>query len=225
MSPLFYKVMRVLGRRVFFHASAPRILHAERASRPGAFLVAANHLSPYDAPLLMVTTPRIIRWVSIAEIFRNPLCRWFLLGIGAEPLRRGQGDTRTVRALVRHLRDGEVVGIFPEGGMRSGPQSVLSGGAIHEGVSRLAHLARVPVLPCVVLGGERFQRWTCWLPGARTRWAVAFGEPIFPREGESRHAGWRRMTGEITAALSALRDEIADSLPAVAASGPKGLER
>lgn len=210
MSERFYKVVRLIGSRIFWHASTPRILHSERAARTGAYLLAANHLSPYDAPLLIATTPRVIHWLSIVEIFRNPFVSWFLRGVGAEPLVRSKVDTRTVRVIVRHLRNGEVVGIFPEGGMRSGTSSVLNAGAIHEGVCKLAHLARVPVVPCVVLGGSKFSRWTCWLPGARTRWAVAYGEPIFPRETDDREETCNAMAAEITNAMRALQIEVAD---------------
>jgi len=210
MSEPFYRAVRWFGGRIFRHASDPLILHAERADRSGAYLLAANHASPYDAPLLCVATPRIIYWLSIAEIFRHPLVGWFLRGVGAEPLERSKVDTRTVRVIVRHLRAGRVVGIFPEGGVRSASDSVLSGGAMHDGVCKLARLARVPVLPCVVLGGEKFARWPRWLPGARTRWAVAYGEPIFPREEPDRDAGRSAMTGEITRSLRALHAEVAD---------------
>jgi 1-acyl-sn-glycerol-3-phosphate acyltransferase len=210
MSERFYKVVRLIGSRIFWHASVPRILHPERAAREGAYLLAANHLSPYDAPLLIATTPRVIHWLSIVEIFRNPFVGWFLRGVGAEPLARGKGDTRTVRAIVRHLRNGEVVGIFPEGAMREGTTSVLDGGAIQEGVCKLAQIARVPVVPCVVLGGSKFSRWTCWLPGARTRWAVAYGEPIFPCEAADRAERCAAMAAELTNSLRALQAEVAD---------------
>jgi 1-acyl-sn-glycerol-3-phosphate acyltransferase len=209
MSERFYKAVRLIGGRIFRHASESRILHVERTTRPGAYLLAANHISPYDAPLLIATTPRVIHWLSIVEIFRHPFVGWFLRGVGAEPLDRGKVDTRTVRAIVRHLRAGQVVGIFPEGAVRSGAKSVLAEGSIHDGVCKLAQLARVPVLPCVVLGGEKFARWTCWLPGARTRWAVAFGEPIFPGENPDREASRSAMAEEITHALRALQTEIA----------------
>jgi 1-acyl-sn-glycerol-3-phosphate acyltransferase len=204
MSEVFYKLVRLTGSAVFRLASAPRILHAERARRPGAYILAANHRSPYDAALLIASTPRVIYWLSIVEIFRHPLARWFLRGIGAEPLDRSRVDTRTVRSVVRNLRAGRVVGIFPEGRMRAGADSVLSGGAIDDGVCKLAQLARVPVLPCVVLGGEKFAHRKSWRPLGRTRWAVAFGEPIFPREGSA-----TAMADEITLALRALHAEVA----------------
>lgn len=208
MSERFYKAVRFIGRRIFFHASDWRVLHAERAARPGAYLLAANHISPYDAALIVATTPRVIYWLSIAEIFRNPFAGWFLRNFGAEPLDRGKVDTRTVRAIVRRLRAGFVVGLFPEGRVVRVEDSVLEGGTIHDGVCKLAQFAGVPVLPCVVVGSEKFARWTAWLPGAGTRWAVAFGEPIPPRSEPDRVTGSTEMMKEIARSMRALHTEL-----------------
>lgn len=210
MSEVFYKTVRAVGRRIFFHASSPRILHAERAVREGGYILAANHCSPYDAPLIIASTPRVIYWLSIVEIFRNPLVGCFLRCVGAEPLDRSKTDTRTVRKIVRHLRAGRVVGIFPEGGLRQAEESVLRGGSLHDGVGKLAQLAHVPVLPCVVVGSEKFADWRRWLPGAGTRWAVIFGEPIFPREDADAASARLAMLEEIKTALRALHTEVAD---------------
>lgn len=201
MRAWFYKTVWLLGYPGLRLASAPRILHRERARRPGAYLLAANHQSPFDVVLLMAATPRVIWWVSIVELFQRPLARWFLSALGAMPLDRSRRDPRTVRRIVAHLRAGRVVGIFPEGRLRQSGDSVLRGGSIDEGVCRLAQLARVPVLPCVALGGGQFWRWRRWVPFARTRWAVAFGEPIFPQ------ADTAAMAGEITRALRGLAAE------------------
>ena len=210
MSELFYKSIRLLGSAVFRVASRPLILHPERAARPGAFLLAANHASPFDAALLIASTPRVIYWLSIVELFRHPFTRWFLSSMLAAPLDRSRVDTKTVRTIARHLRAGRVVGFFPEGGVRSGSESVLAGGELKEGVARIAELARVPVLPCVVLGGEKFSTWTNWLPLFRTRWAVAFGEPIELPRGDDRETARRDFLHALEQALRKLRDEIHD---------------
>ena len=209
MSDIFHRTVRLIGRMVFRLASAPKILHAERARRSGAYLLAANHAAAYDAPLIITANPRVMYWLSVVEIFRHPFSRWFLSAFGALPLNRAKVDTATVRKVARLLSAGQVVGIFPEGGVRHGEDSVLRSGGIDSGVCKLAQLASVPVLPCVVLGGEKFQRWTSWLPGARTRWAVAFGEPIFPRAEPDRITAQAAMEEEITLALRALGTEVA----------------
>jgi len=172
MSEFFYRTVRTFGSAIFRLASEPQMLHAERVPRTGPYLLAANHTCAYDAPLLIAANPRMIHWLSIVELFRHPLSRWFLTAFGALPLDRSKTDTVTVRRLTRLLKEGKVVGIFPEGGVRHDESSVLEAGAIDAGVCKLAQLAGVPVLPCVVLGAEKFCCWKSWLPGARTRWAV-----------------------------------------------------
>jgi len=207
MSELFYRTVRTIGMAVFRFASSPRVLHVERAPRTGGYLLAANHTCAYDAPLLIAANPRMIHWLSIVELFRNPLSRWFMNSFGALPLDRSKTDTVTVRRLARLLAGGNVVGIFPEGGVRHDEASVLEAGAIDDGICKLAQLAGVPVLPCVVLGSEKFRRWTSWLPGARTRWVVAFGELIPARAEPDRATARRAMAAEITQALRTVRAE------------------
>lgn len=209
MSELFYRTVRTIGSAIFRLASAPRVLHAERAPRIGGYLLAANHTCAYDAPLLIAANPRMIHWLSIVELFRNPLSRWFLTSFGALPLDRSKTDTVTVRRLARLLAAGNVVGIFPEGGVRQEAASVLEAGAIDDGICKLAQMAGVPVLPCVVLGAEKFGHWKSWLPGARTRWAVAFGDPIPPRAEPDRATARLAMAKEITQALRTLSAEVA----------------
>jgi 1-acyl-sn-glycerol-3-phosphate acyltransferase len=209
MSELFYRTVRAIGRAVFSVASAPQVLHAERAARSGAYLLAANHTCAYDAPLLVAVHPRVIRWLSIVELYRNPFSRWFLTAFGVLPLDRSKVDTATARKMTRLLQTGQIVGIFPEGRVRHDEDSVLHTGAIESGVCKLAQLAGVPVLPCVVVGAEKFCRWKSWLPGARTRWAVAFGELIQPRASPDRATARAAMAQEITLALRALHAEVA----------------
>ena len=204
----FYRAVWLLGYPHLRLASRPRVLHRERARRPGGYLLAANHASPFDAPLLMAACPRMIWWLPIVEFFQRRWSRWFLSALGAMPLDRHRPDPRTVRQVVGHLRAGRVVGIFPEGRLRPGLDSVLRGGSLDAGVCRLAALAGVPVLPCVVLGGERFWRWRAWVPFARTRWTVAYGEPlVFPAGPGDARARAAAMAAELARRLRALAEE------------------
>jgi 1-acyl-sn-glycerol-3-phosphate acyltransferase len=191
MNRSFYRAVRAIGTPVFQVASRPTVLHRERAEMPGGWLLAANHESPFDPALLIATTPRVIHWLSIVEIFQHPLSRWFLTAMGALPLDRSRPDSTTVHRAVRLLRDGEVVGIFPEGGLQRG--------ALKEGAARLAQIAGVPVVPCAIAGSARFSRWQSWLPLRRTRWAVAYGEPIAPAEN---------LGADLSRALAALQEEV-----------------
>ena len=208
MSELFYHAVRVVGTPVFSVASRPLLLHRERAARPGGYLLAANHESAFDAALLIATTPRVIYWLSIVELFQHPLSRWFLSAMGASPLDRSRADTTTVRTITGHLRAGRVVGIFPEGRLRTGAESVLESGALNDGVTRLAQIARVPVVPCVIVGGRKFSRWQNWLPLRRTRWAVAYGEPLHLRAELGREGARAALRDELQRALVSLHEEV-----------------
>jgi 1-acyl-sn-glycerol-3-phosphate acyltransferase len=126
----------------------------------------------------MASTRQLLDFVSITEIFRNPLSRWFLTGMNAFPLDRARVDAAATRRILDRLEHGRKVVMFPEGQIRKPENSLLSGGTFKPTVPRLAHLARVPVVPCVILGTGAYARSTAWLPRARTRYAVNFGQPM-----------------------------------------------
>src|SRR5437870_5041887 len=121
MSDWFYRIVVLIGRFPFWVSSRPIVLHAERARREGAFILAANHTSPYDIPALMRHAPRRLDFVSITEVFRNPFIAWFYSHMNAFPHERSRGDPKTVRIILDRLSRGRVVAMFPEGRIR--PQS------------------------------------------------------------------------------------------------------
>ena len=174
----FYAFICFIGRPVFKLVSRPVVLYPERGAREGGFLLASNHLSPYDVSCLMNTTRRAIDWVSIVELFRIKPVGWFFGGLNAMPLDRSRVDGGTVRQIVERLKAGRVVGIFPEGGLRTPETSVLNGGRMRSGIGRMAQVASVPIVPVVILGAENFRGVLPWLPLRRTRYGVAYGEPI-----------------------------------------------
>lgn len=179
MNRPFYNALCFFGRGPLWLCSRPRFRGKHFLKNAGGCLLAANHRSPYDCMLMMGSTWRIIRWVSAVEVSLGPWRRFFHW-IGVIPLDRSKRDTKAVRQMVSLMREGEVVGLFPEGELRTGPDAVTSGGPLNENLCRLAQLANVPVVPCAVAGGEKFSRWTAWLPLKTTKWAVHFGEPLPP---------------------------------------------
>ena len=208
MSGRFYRFVCFLGRPVFWICSRPVILHRERSALEGGYLLASNHFSPYDVACLMYTTRRQIDWVSIVEFFEKPLVAWFFKSLNAMPLDRGKVDSATVRSIISRLSAGRVVGIFPEAGIRRPDNSVLRGGRFKSGIGRMALVASVPIVPCVILDTKKFSRPTAWLPLRRTRYAVAYGEPIHPPENLEGRAARRWMEEQWQAAVVALDDEL-----------------
>lgn len=182
MGDRYYKVVRGIGRWAFVVSASPVVLHAERARRTGAYILAPNHMSPYDIPCLIKETPRVLDFVSIVEVFKKPLVAWFFRNMGAMPLDRGRVDTVTTRQVLERLKAGRVVTMFPEGRVRDDQTSVLSGGPVRPGAFKIARAANVPIIPCVILGTRAYHRASAWLPLRRTVFGINYGYPLVPDE-------------------------------------------
>jgi 1-acyl-sn-glycerol-3-phosphate acyltransferase len=178
MGDLFYSTIIALGRVPVWVSSRPVVLNREHLPRSGAFILAANHFGAYDIPLLMRHVPRRLDFVSIVEIFRKPLAGWFLSRMNAFPLDRHRADPATVRIILDRLERGRVVAMFPEGRVRAPGESVVHGGTLRPGLTRIARLANAPIVPAVVLNSSAYAKISAWMPLRRTRYGVAFGEPI-----------------------------------------------
>jgi len=180
MSDFFYQLVRTIGYGPWRASARPVVLDRERTRRTGAYILAANHCCPYDIPALVAHCGRPVDFVSIVEVFEHPVLAWFYGSLNAFPLDRSRPDPVTQRTILRRLRAGRVIALFPEGGFRSGEESVLSGGEIRPGLGRLSLIARAPVIPCAIIGTEQYHRWTAWLPLLRTRYGIAFGAAMPP---------------------------------------------
>lgn len=174
----FYNFLWYAGYHAFWASSSPVVINADVTRRRGAYLLASNHTSPYDIPLLMRHTARNLDFVSIVEVFRRPIVGWFYGSMNAFPLDRSKPDSPTVRIIIDRLARGRVVTMFPEGGFRRGEQAVTHGGQIRPGIGRIAQLADVPILPVVVVDSGLYAQPIHWLPIRRTRYGIAYGEPL-----------------------------------------------
>ena len=171
----FYRAIRIMAGGIFHSWLPVTVRGRENLPATGGVIVAANHLSLLDVPLLGYAIPRESRFPAKPELFKNPLLARFLLSLGGFPLARGEGDRRALSFSEQVLRDGVVLGIFPEG-TRSRNGSLRP---FHRGVALLAMSAGVPIVPAAITGSDRslppgsaFPR-----PGPMT---VSFGPPEWP---------------------------------------------
>src|SRR5947199_6544726 len=170
-----------LSMKVLFgYSSRIYVVGCEYTNRAGGFLLASNHISHFDPPIISSVVRRKIDWMAMAEFFPIPGLGHFLRAVDALPAARERADRKTIRSAIERLKNGRVVGVFPEGGIRDGAQSLLEGAPLRAGASALAHIAQVPILPCVILGSDRLYAKRSWLPIRRTPVWIAFGRPITP---------------------------------------------
>lgn len=211
MGDRFYDILCTLGRPAFWVSSSPVIVGTEHTDRPGGYLLAANHQSPYDIPVLFRHCRRRIDFVSIVEVFKHKPVAMLYGAMNAFPLDRSRPDVATVKTLIDRLRAGRVVGMFPEGGFRRGDASVLNGGSIRPGIGRVAMLAGVPVLPAVILGADAYSRVWSWAPLRAVRYGVMFSEPLAPPTDE---AGAARLEADLVVRMREMGTELGSMLAA-----------
>ncbi len=210
------KLMRLL----FAYAGRVHILHGARANSPGAFLLASNHISHFDPFVISGVVRRKIDWMAMEEFFPNPILGFLLRAVDAFPAARDRADSKTIRTALNRLHDRRIVGIFPEGGIRDGARSLLEGAPLRAGAAALAHMAEVPVLPCVIIGTDRLYAARNWLPFRRVPIWIAFGQRISPRPDLSKQNARKQMDAELAAAFQNLYSDVrqrfglmADDLP------------
>ena len=142
----------------------------------GPWILACNHLSHFDPPLIAGAFPRPIDFLAMRELFQPA---WFgalmrkchVISVG-----RDEVDTAAFKTVLKRLQSGRIVGVFPEGGLRAGATSVLEGARIKEGISLLAAQSGCSVRPAVIVGSDQLYVARNWL--RRPRVVVAVGEPI-----------------------------------------------
>jgi 1-acyl-sn-glycerol-3-phosphate acyltransferase len=209
MSDFSYRLIRAIGYPIFWITARPVVLNVQRADRPGAYILAANHLSPYDIPGLMAVTPRNLDFLSIVEMLKNPVVARLFRMMNCTFVDRTKTDASAAQGLSSRLRRGRVVAMFPEAGIRTIETSVVNGGPFKPGCIRLAQLTGVPVIPCVILGTTAYDKFASWYPLRAVRFGVSYGNAIevAPKEDPS------IATEKLRLAYLQLYNELKQALP------------
>jgi len=220
MNRAVYYAGKFLVRFLFSCVARIHLIGRENAGCANAFLLASNHISHFDPFLISLAVRRKIDWMTMAEFFRPSALGFFLRSIDAFPAERDRADLKTIRTAINRLKSGRVVGLFPEGGIRDGANSLLEGAPLRPGAATLAQIADVPVVPCVILGTDRFYSRKQWLPFRRTPVWIAFGKPISASPELQKSQARERMESALGAAFKNLYRDLrerfcltADDLP------------
>lgn len=154
----------------------PKVRGLENIPKEGPAILAANHQSFLDDLLLPLVVPgRKVVFLAKADYFDKWYLRWFFKGANVIPVRRESRSAAeaALQTGVRALRDGNLIGIFPEG-TRS-PDGRLYRGKT--GVARMALEAQVPVIPVAIRGTFEALPYDRKVP--RTgRVQIQFGKPL-----------------------------------------------
>lgn len=156
---------------IFFHIKFKIKLHNEEniPDLKGGFIVACNHLTYSDPPLIASVIRGKFSFMAKAELFRNKLVAWIITRCGAFPVVRGAKDSSAIDRAISDLNKGRIFVIFPEG-TRSKDGTL---GRAKSGVAVIAGMAKAPVLPMCIMYG---------LGGKKRNADVAFGKLISAEE-------------------------------------------
>lgn len=196
MNTAFYDLAKVTVRTIAHVLWRARVFGAENVPAEGPLIVACNHLSYLDPPLMGCLCPRRISYMAKKELFEVPVLGAVIRGLGAYAVDRKGSATSAIRRSLQVLEAGGAVGIFPEGTRNRGgdvqPQT---------GVALLASLAKAPVVPAFIHGSDRALHLN--------RIEVSFGPPISPLAGrKATREDLAKFTGEVMKTIELLAGSI-----------------
>ena len=171
-----------------------RVYASERVPPSGGLVVACNHFSWIDPPVLGAASPRTLYYMAKIEAHRVPGLGQLMRSFGAFSVRRGESDREAVRTMRRIVAEGHALGLFVEGTrQRSGVP-----GPVQPGAAMVAINEGVPVVPVAIHGSYT------WRLGNFRPVSVAWGMPMtfegLPRGGK----GYKEASAEIERELRAL---------------------
>ncbi len=115
----------------------------ENIPQDGGVIICCNHISNWDPPLLQVFTGRRIYFMAKDELFHVFFVGWLLKAIKAIPVKRTGADFAAIKASIRVIKDGDVLGIFPTGQR----EKVKGEGEVKGGLGLLAAKTGCQVVP------------------------------------------------------------------------------
>ncbi len=184
---LFRHTIGSVFRVIFLILCRVRIYGQENVPSKSAYIIAYNHISYFEPPLLLAFWPYFPEAVAGADVFERPAVKFFVNGYAAIPVHRGEYDRKVIETMLAALTAGLPIAIAPEGGR--GHKAGLR--QARAGVAYLMDRARVPVIP-VGISGTSDDMLKRALRGQRPELGLHIGKPFnlppIQGQGEARRA-------------------------------------
>ncbi|MDP2857961.1 MAG: lysophospholipid acyltransferase family protein [Bacillota bacterium] len=154
---MYYYLVRGLAGIVVRIIFDYRVEGSGKVPERGPLVLASNHANGWDPLLIACAIRRPISFMAKIELFRQPILGWLMPRIKAFPVKRSVTDRQAIRRGLELLRQGEALGIFPEGTRHRD-------GLDHEGFSGVVYFAvkgNAPVVPIGVKVGKGLRPVAC----------------------------------------------------------------
>ena len=196
---LGYHLSRLLAQ-LFYRF---QIIHRERVIQTGPVILAVNHQSFFDPPLVGNAADRAIYFLAKKSLMDVPILGWLLPKLNVIPVNLEGGDRSALKALIRILSAGECALVFPEGTRT--PDGNLQ--PAQPGLGLVIAKTRAPVVPMRIFGA--YDAWP--IHGKIRLWkkiTIVVGEPIHFSEAELAGGGkdlYQRLSQRVMDAIAAIQ--------------------
>ncbi|ADO37489.1 1-acyl-sn-glycerol-3-phosphate acyltransferase [Eubacterium callanderi] len=161
---MFYRFGRAIIKLLNLILYNIHVEGEENIPETGGVVLCPNHISNYDPLAVATHMKRQVHFLAKAELYKNFIVRKVLLAVGTIPVDRGKVSLETLKESLRVLKNGEILGIFPEGTrVKNGEHKKPM-----EGFVVFALKTKSPILPVHIEGEYKF----------RGKINIKFGKPI-----------------------------------------------
>jgi cytidylate kinase len=160
--------------RLFFKICFRLKIYGLEHFRSGSGVLAANHTSFYDPPVLSISCPEEVHFLAKGSLFKIPLLGRLIRTLNSHPVVRGSSDAQTFRQMIQLLQEGKKLILFPEGARSQDGQIQ----PLERGLAFLVQKAHCSIFPAYIQGAHE-----AWPPGKKYpkifgKMACVFGSPI-----------------------------------------------
>ncbi|MBN1178263.1 MAG: 1-acyl-sn-glycerol-3-phosphate acyltransferase [Anaerolineae bacterium] len=177
-----YQGFRALIRLLLHLVMRLEVVGAENFPESGPYILTTNHLSTFDTPLLFTVCPHRIRALAASKHRPHPFYGPLLSIMGSIWVRRGEIDREALRGAMAVLKEGQVLGMAPEGTRARGTYALQEG---KDGPAYIATRTDSLIVPVAITGTEQVKECFPHLKRATVR--VVVGKPFrLPESGRVR---------------------------------------
>ncbi len=162
-----YDKLRPIGNSIVNSLYKIEYVGLENVPKDGGFILASNHMHALDPVFIgLGIKERQLHFMGKKELFENPIAKSFLTMLNGFPIVRGGADTQALDYAIRIVKEGHILGIFPEGTRSKDYRPARA----KSGVALIANAAKADILPVSIYTSDEMKK--------HTKLTIRFGEVI-----------------------------------------------
>ena len=191
---MWYRFVKIIFSVLFRIILRLKIIGRENIPMEGPVVIASNHMSLLDPPVVGTASSRPVNFMAKSELF-VPVLGALYSSLGAFPVHRGAADSHAIKHALLLLKNKQVLGIFPEGHRM--PKGHL--GKAAPGALAIAIKGKATVVPTAIIGSDLKHRKTFW-----PKVTVVFGKPLSMENQDGNKVKVEELSERLMAQIAAM---------------------